>query len=227
MDADGANVVQRTKNGKYNSQPAWSPDGKKIAFAGSHPIPNSQELFGQDVYSQDVLVVSADEDGTNPISITHEQGFDAYPAWSPDGTKIAFSSDWVAYDFAMDLFVVSPDGSGRTQMTFGVGPNSIREHHQPAWSPDGRTFAVVTCLIASVVCSSSAIAVQSALPWTSGGRHAPLTVLASTFGFARPTWSPDGRMIAFSSGGFIQWITADGSARGVIIGNGLSPSWRR
>jgi Tol biopolymer transport system component len=42
-----------------------------------------------------------------------------------------------------------------------------------------------------------------------------------------PTWAPDGRTIAYSAGGKVAWISADGTARGVIVENGHSPAWRR
>jgi Tol biopolymer transport system component len=54
-----------------------------------------------------------------------------------------------------------------------------------------------------------------------------LTRLVATSGFASPTWSPDGQVIAFSSPSGIEWVSADGSARGRILSDGKSPAWRR
>ena len=45
-------------------------------------------------------------------------------------------------------------------------------------------------------------------------------------GMASPNWSPSGQVIAFMSGGNLEWVTADGSQHGKIITNGSSPAWR-
>jgi Tol biopolymer transport system component len=50
--------------------------------------------------------------------------------------------------------------------------------------------------------------------------------LATTTGFAGPTWSPDGQVIAFASSNGIEWVSADGRQRGRIIADGHSPAWR-
>jgi len=53
-----------------------------------------------------------------------------------------------------------------------------------------------------------------------------MTFLVAASGDASPTWSPDGQLIAFASGGGIEWVSADGSQRGLIVDDGHSPSWR-
>jgi Tol biopolymer transport system component len=52
------------------------------------------------------------------------------------------------------------------------------------------------------------------------------TRLLATSGYAHPTWSLDGQVIAFGSPSGIEWVSADGSARGLIVANGHSPAWR-
>jgi Tol biopolymer transport system component len=107
-----------------------------------------------------------------------------------------------------------------TQLTNGFGFNgSLVQFYQPAWSPDGRKLAVVTCPQAYLTCDSSTIAVMNA-------DGSGLTTLASARGMAEPTWSPDGRTIAYSTAGTIVWITADGGERGIIVADGYSPAWR-
>jgi TolB protein len=56
------------------------------------------------------------------------------PAWSPDGTKIAFARS-VDID-VYDVYVVNPDGSGLTRLTQPVA-NTVATNYRPAWSPDG------------------------------------------------------------------------------------------
>ena len=210
MDADGSNLVQRTTDGYSNSAPSWSPDGAWIVFARSEP---GQGSLG-------VYMMKADDDGTSPTTLIDLPGWDAQPAWSPDGTRIAFVTDWVAYDFTADIFTVTPDGSQRTQLTDGFGFNgSLVQYYQPAWSPDGQRLAVVSCVIGRTMCDAGTIAVMDA-----GGDG--LTALATTAGLASPTWSPDGRTIAFGSDGSIHWVSGGGNARGVILAGGHSPAWR-
>ena len=72
--------------------PAWSPDGKQIAFA-SNPDGNS------DIYIMDA-------NGTNLTQITHNDADDLEPAWSPDGKQIAFASNPAGN---YDIYVITVD----------------------------------------------------------------------------------------------------------------------
>jgi len=214
MDADGANLVRRT-TAPFAQAPSWSPDGQWIVFAAYPPdwTPGSAG-------SMDIFVTRADDDGTSPINLTDAPGFETHPAWSPDGTRIAFVSDWVAYDFTADIFTMAPDGSQRTQLTNGFGfGGSLVQYYQPAWSPDGQRLAVVTCLIGFETCAASTVSVMDA-------DGSGLEPLAATIGWDKRTWSPDGQTIAFGSAGSLYWVSADGSALGVVVANGHSPAWR-
>ncbi len=208
MDADGRNVVQRTTSG---SAPTWSPDGIWIAF-------RCVSAGGQ---AGDICTVKADEDAAAPVHITQSQlGWVSSPAWSPDGTRIAFIADWAMYDMWFDIWLVAPDGSQLIALTTHTpaAPNPDSQY-QPAWSPDGRRIAHVECPWAFNNCSSSVIEVMNADG--SGSRR-----LAAASGFAKPTWSSDGQVIAFASSDVIEWVSADGKQRGRILRDGHSPAWR-
>jgi TolB protein len=100
--------------------PAWSPDGEKIAFA-RRPDGGVYEVFVIDV------------DGSNLMQIT-EVGPDASeyssrePAWSPDGNRIAFSGRRDGDEF---IHLINPDGNNVVILDNGT----IHQEH-PDWSPE-------------------------------------------------------------------------------------------
>ncbi len=104
-------------------QPAWSPDGKRIAYIGGHGY-GTYELY----------VVS--EDGTERRQLTQNRTHEFLPAWSPDGTQIAFSAD-ASGDY--EIWVMEANGSHARQLTQSPGLDT-----RPVWSPDGTKIAFVT-----------------------------------------------------------------------------------
>lgn len=214
MNADGSGLVRLTSGG-YNDEPAWSPDGKTIAFTRL-----------QDG-SAGIFAVNA-EGGTDLRVVVNRPGYDAMPAWLPGGLQLTFTSDWRAYDFLYDLYLVNADGSGITPLLEGpfFSADGQTFYFQSAWSPDGRQFAVVVCPYAFDNCFPiGGVAVAN-----SDGSD--LTVIAQAGGYSRPTWSPDGKLIAFSSTSCrecqptLRLVRVDGSAEDLITTNGHSPAWR-
>src|SRR6185503_13395477 len=131
MNADGSNLVRRTHGG-YNLEPAWSPDGLSIAFSWLHEG------------STGVFVVEADG-GSQPRVVVNRPGWDGHPAWSKDGRQITFTSDWRAYDFVNDLYIVNADGTDIRDLLVAPIFDPAVDYRQSAWSPDGRRIAVVSC----------------------------------------------------------------------------------
>ena len=118
MDSDGRNV-KRLTNERSCAQPAWSPDGRKIAY--TRPI---QKL---------VQVFVIDADGKNPTQLTHIGG-NIDPAWSPDGARIAFVS--FRRHPGPEIYVMDKNGGNEERLT-----RDLAFKDKPSWSPDGRRIA--------------------------------------------------------------------------------------
>ena len=181
MNADGSGQVNLTNNPASDADPAWSPDGSKIAF-------NSSRDGNVEVY-----VMNADGSGLR--NLTNNPAGDLRPAWSPDGSKIAFLRN-------LDIYVMNADGSGQVNLT-----NNPATDDQPAWSPDGSKIAFTR----SPDGASFSIYVMQ----VDGSSITRLTTTTQDDGAA---WSPEGTKIAFSSfsgGIYGQWqiyvMNADGS----------------
>jgi len=120
--------VSPDQPGQY-SYPAWSPDGRKIAYTFRMGID----------YDDNIWIMNAD--GTNPTRLTEIDGYD--PKWSPDGNEIAFVS-FENYNesiplLAGDVFVMNKDGSNVHQLT-----ETLRDSGSPEWSPDGEWLIVAS-----------------------------------------------------------------------------------
>ncbi len=109
MNADGTNVRQLTSNADFDSAPSWSPDGKRILFERA---PAGTFTPGTEAQEKDLYVMHAD--GTHVRRLTDSPGLDEGPEFSPDGTKIAFSS---ARDGQQEIYVMNADGSNPRKLT--------------------------------------------------------------------------------------------------------------
>ena len=203
MDADGGRQVRRTSPG---GSPTWSPDGQWIAFACL--------VDG----GGGICKVPADGEATTPVVVLARTGFVDFPAWSPDGSRIALTSDFMMYDFVYDTWILTLDGAEPALLPRSRELWPHCNEVQPAWSADGQRIAV------SAVCAYDGVDLSRIVVRNRDGSG--LTGVTMASGYAHPTWSPDGRFIAFESENSIEWVSADGSRRGRIIANGMSPAWR-
>jgi Tol biopolymer transport system component len=123
MNADGTNVRQLTSNADFDSAPSWSPDGGWILFERA---PAGTFTTGVEAQEKDVYVMRAD--GTDVRRLTDSPGLDEGPEFSPDGTRIAFSS---ARDGQQEIYVMDADGANPRRLT----DNPARDE-----SPDWQTL---------------------------------------------------------------------------------------
>lgn len=247
-ELDGSGVRAVSNNPSVNILPAWSPSGNVIAYTSymrnnpdvylwsatggrarpisRHPGMNTGASFSPDgsqlavTLSKDgnaeIYVISA-SDGRIVRRLTNNRAIDASPAWSPDGKEIAFVSN---REGGPQVFVMNADGSGARRVSTIGGDNTT-----PAWSPRRGTRVLAYTARDDV-----------------SGRYDIVTLDLATSKMTRvtqnqgnneePTWSPNGRVLAFAStrsGGGIYLANADGTGEQVRVyqGGATAPDWSR
>ncbi|HTD23959.1 MAG TPA: hypothetical protein VK738_14980 [Terriglobales bacterium] len=182
-----------------NDQPAWSPDGKKIAFVSTGVL-NGNDASGG--VGSNIWVMTSGGGFTMPL--TRLTAADAYsPAWSPDKSKIAYlstralnGSDAANTNYVSNIWVMNADGSGPRPVTFSE-TTKLQPLSPIMWSPDSTRIAYRAGdpSLNIFVVNADASGNKQLTHYSASG--------ASAFD---PVWSPNGGKIAFVSEG-----TLDGS----------------
>lgn len=242
-DADGSAVTLLAPG----RRPAWSPDGRLIAFqrddgvavirpdgAGAVALGRGAEpAWSPDgtriVFTSDEGISVMNADGSDRRTLLrHDFREDTYkpwdmgvaqPAWSPDGALIAFAHYGDGDTQPGQVYVMRSDGSGPIRLTDPANRRRSTER-DPAWSPDGGRLAYLS--------ADHFLAVTD----RQGGEPHSVFSLWPGDGFgARPAWSPDGGSIAFTIAWFpllasdVWIVKAAGGGGRVLIADAFDVTW--
>ena len=193
--------------------PQWSPDGSTIAFMKTVSLEPDGDETDTDVYT-----MRADGSGLTPLTTSHQEAATGGLSWSPDGSRIAFTSE---RESSAQIWVMGSDGSGQTRIT------STGTSFAPEWSPDGQRIAFLNQ--------------QAASPeiWTVNPDGSNPSQLTNEPGDhkADVRWSPDGRKLVYTFaytpagtqlGSDIWTMNADGSGKRNVTdsrSDNTSPVW--
>jgi TolB protein len=248
MDYDGYNPRRVTVNGSLNILPAWTPDGRSLAYVSYRQ--GAPMIFVASIY-----------EGKSTPNLTGEKGGQAFaPSWSPDGKKIAFSSTRSGNS---EIWVANADGTGARNLTQNAAADTA-----PCWSPTGQQIAFTSNRTGApqifVMDAESGLNVtrlttvgnyNDAPAWNPSKEFAEVAYtsrLENNFEVAildlasrqvrqitegrgsceYPAWAPNGRHLAFSCsrGGVWQVTVSDREGRSVQTlaagpGNNVYPDW--
>jgi Tol biopolymer transport system component len=214
IEPDGGHLTMLTDlTGQVADDPAWSPDGQRIAYV-------VRESNG----ASDIWVINAD--GSGAYALTGGPGSSWGPTWSPDGSRLAYTHS--APGQADQIWMVGADGSNPRAFTYCDPPECVQDG-SPAWSPDGSRIAFVR------VSGAGAIIPVSVFIWPvedSGPRPEAIELDGATWA-SDLAWSPDAATLAFARStsavaSFGLWqVDADGSDLGPLGDrpSAQSPSW--
>src|SRR5881296_3648335 len=134
FDVTSKKLTQVTSGDFDDSEPAWSPDGKSLAFTSNRSTPDPDRNFNNDIW---VVAANNTDKGANVARITTNLGSDHSPAWSPDGKWLAFVSqvDVKAIDYATQHLAIAPSNGGEAKVLTLAFDRSV---HRPRFSADGR-----------------------------------------------------------------------------------------
>src|SRR6266516_1952285 len=185
MNADGTNAVAITTNTaappylSSNSDPTWSADGTRIAFVSDRDGRRRKEIWVVNTDGTGLVKLTTNvqlgSDGQGPF-----YGWDTQPSWSPDGSRIVFSSNRDGLS-SVELYIMNSDGSNQTRLT-----NNISDDLSPTWSPDSQRIAF----------------------YSNGGSRFGINIMNRdgsnvvnvTHEASMPAWSPDGTRLAIRQG---------------------------
>src|SRR6266481_1400163 len=136
FDIASKTVTQITSGDFDDNEPAWSPDGKSLAFTSNRSTPDADRNFNSDIW---VVAAANTDKGAHLAQVTTNLGPDRAPSWSPDGKWIAFVSQTDIKDmiYATHHLAIAPSTGGEAKVLTLAFDRSVR---RPRFSPDGRAI---------------------------------------------------------------------------------------
>ena len=180
-----ATATQVTRDNQHIEAMSVSHDRQWIAY--------DSDRGGQfDIYRQRI-------DGGEPIQLTTSVDNEFHPVWSPDDKRISFHSQRAG---VRQVYTITADGTGETQITHGS-----LQHFNRAWSPDGRALSFGESSASAYAYQSFFVTQNTDGSWSP---PRPISPGPDTIGTGMNDWSPDGKTIAFTHGGAVWLVPADG-----------------
>jgi Tol biopolymer transport system component len=243
-DADGKHSYRLTKEKGdastpqglfFQTSPAWSPDGKLIAFV------SRRDGHGH------IYVMNAAGTGTRQVTTGAKE--DDHPSWSPDGKRIVFAREgalfvvpstggrvkrigkgfgnaadpvwspdgkYIAYDYRMpgfairEIWLMNADGTGIRKLTKLESKSAL-----PAWSPDGSKIAF----------ESDAAGGPANIFTVEVVNGQSLHLSESDIDEIQPTWAPDGATVTFARDGSLWNLRFDKETKLTDGPNDSAPAW--
>ncbi|GHB67029.1 amidohydrolase family protein [Persicitalea jodogahamensis] len=203
------------QDGFVYADPAWSPDGRLLAYTCDRQ--GTMDLWLRDLKTgKDRLLVEASEDLN-------------FPSWSPDGKHVAYYQGDIRNAWGRGTLSMVDIGEGEVEKLH----ESIFVPSQPSWSPDGKTIAISELQVASSRFREGINKILLISLDKKPDRYVSPTPMRSlgTRGKNGPLWSPDGSQMAYVQDGFLWTLPVDptgeptGPPRRLTNSLADSPTW--
>ena len=141
FDVLAKSLTQVTSGDFDDDEPAWSPDGARIAFSSNRSVPDPDRTYNTDIW---IVAADSQDKGAHLTQVTSNPGEDHQAAWSPDGKWIAYSSQLdpsiLEYSTKHIAVAPAPEPGAKPGESKVLTPEFDRMSTQPKFAPDGKSI---------------------------------------------------------------------------------------